>query len=68
MVDSLCKASKFNNVNVKIAVKSENIDLNPGFCFHNHLLALFSEIFPTVYVQIVAGKRRTSGSRSHRFL
>lgn len=25
------------NVNVKIAIKSENVDLNPGFCFHNHL-------------------------------
>lgn len=37
---------KFNNVNVKIAVKSENIDLNPGFCFHNHLLALFLRYFP----------------------
>lgn len=32
---------KFNNINVKIAVKSENVDRNPGFCFHNHLL-LFS--------------------------
>lgn len=48
---------KFNNVNVKIAVKSEKIDLNPGFCFHNHLLALFSEVFPTMSVQIVAGTK-----------
>lgn len=41
---------KFNDVNVKITIKSETVDLNPGFCFCSHLLALFSELFPSVYI------------------
>lgn len=50
---------KFNNVNEKTAVKSENVDLNPGFCFRNHLLAIIPEIFPSAYVQVVAGTKKS---------